>query len=114
MAYSEMIHEGVKRIRHFHGKLHQPELVSLRLLCRYGRFPVRVPHEDGLVVCGNELIVEYTDLSDLCCNMFDSRAMRLFGFYNLPGNAVFRRGQLIGHGLSQQELNDKLQPYLTR
>ena len=47
-------------------------------------------------------------------NMFDSRAMRLFGFYNLPGNAVFRRGQLIGHGLSQQELNDKLQPYLTR
>lgn len=47
-------------------------------------------------------------------NMFDSRAMRLFGFYNLPGNAVFRRGQLIDHGLSQQELNDKLQPYLTR
>ena len=46
--------------------------------------------------------------------MFDSRAMRLFGFYNLPGNAVFRRGQLIDHGLSQQELNDKLQPYLTR
>lgn len=46
-------------------------------------------------------------------NMFDGKAARIFGFYNLPDNALFRNGQLIGHSLSQQELNNRLQPYLS-
>ena len=33
--------------------------------------------------------------------------------YNLPDNALFRNGQLIGHSLSQQELSSRLQPYLS-
>jgi hypothetical protein len=63
--------------------------------------------------CREAMRIENLTIPTICDgNMFESRAMRLFGFYNLPDNAVFRRGQLIDHSLSQQELTNKLQPYL--
>lgn len=55
--------------------------------------------------------MNYTTICD--GNMFDSKGARIFGFYNLPDNALFRNGQLIGHSLSQQELSSRLQPYLS-